>query len=112
MTRLKQKSLLACVKSYVASSTAASLPGLWLLQVSYVYSTTGQIPTYSSANIFFAVSASYTGFFSGLAPGAIAPNPIMFKVLLNVQPSGMSSWISTNCVLSFWQVSPTLLMIL
>lgn len=57
--------------------------------------------THNSANIFLAVSASNTGFFSGFGPGAITPSPIMFKVLLSVHPSGRSSCMSTNWVRRF-----------
>jgi hypothetical protein len=32
-TKLKQNSLLACTKSYVASNTAASLPGLHIVSL-------------------------------------------------------------------------------
>lgn len=44
VTRSKQKSLLACVKSYVASSSAASVPGLTSFHVSFVYSASAETP--------------------------------------------------------------------
>ena len=47
--------------------------------------------TYSAANIFFAVSASYTGFGVGFLPGAIAPKPILLSVPASDHPSGRSS---------------------
>ena len=47
--------------------------------------------TYSVANIFFTVSASYTGFGVGFLPGAIAPKPILLSVPANDHPSGRSS---------------------
>lgn len=46
---------------------------------------------HNSENILFAVSASYTGFFSGRGPAAMTLNPIILNVLLSVHASGRSS---------------------
>ncbi len=93
VTRLKLKSLLACVKSYVASNMAASSPGLRRVGQRTLRQdgTTKEGKTYSSLNNCFAVSASTTGFGGGLPPGAMALRPIMLRVVANVQPSGRSS---------------------
>lgn len=110
MTKLWQNSLLAWVKSYVPSNTAASSLGLCQNSEQDV-SLLGKRATHKAENIFLAVSASYTGFGGGFPPGAMAPSPIMFRVLASVQPSGRSSWTATYPSLSDWQACPTLCMI-
>jgi len=90
-TKLKQNSLFACAKSYVASKTADSLPG-------------------SSANISFATSASMAGA-AVFAPGAMPPNPIILKVVFIDHPSGRSSWTARYFPRKTEQVWPTDLMI-
>ena len=87
VTRLKQKSLLALVKSYAARRMVASVLGLGNfskcgdLMDRHTYNTAkGSLP--SSAVLGVGVVGP---------PGANMPSPIYLSVLLNVQPSSTSS---------------------
>jgi len=62
--------------------------------------------THNFVNISLAASGSITGVF-GLAPGAIAPSPIILNVLLIDHPSGISSSTATYLFLEVEQVCPT-----